>query len=208
MGNMLEAKDIQCTRGERLLFKGVSFALHGGDLLHLGGANGSGKTSLLRTLCGLSRLQGGSILWCGEDIRDLREDYCAQVVYIGHQAGVKDDLTTTENLCFSSALAGVPISQDEANAALSMVGLEDYIDRPARALSQGQKRRVALARLWVSRSPLWILDEPFTALDKKACAQLKERIESFLAGIGMVILTTHQEIDINASSVQHVRLDA
>lgn len=203
---MLAADDLCCERGGRALFSNLEFALDRGVLMHIRGANGSGKTSLLRMLCGLTPPAAGRITWEGEDIRELRENYTAQILHVGHHPAIKDELTALENLQIAQALAGQPVSSVEAKAALNTVGLQGRANLPARVLSQGQRRRVALARLWLSRSPLWILDEPFNALDVDATAMLERHIETHLGCGGMVVLTTHQKPAIASERLQVVQL--
>ncbi len=203
---MLEVKDLECIRGDRRLFSGLSFSLHPGELLHLYGHNGSGKTTLMRTVCGLIQPIAGVIRWRGEGARALGEEFTRELIYIGHKNGIKDDLSGVENLRISSVLDGVPISEQSAWEALEKMGLRGHEDLPTRFLSQGQKRRVALARLLVNEIPLWILDEPFTALDKTAVRSLQAVIQSHLEKGGMVILTTHQEVALTRGEVKRLRL--
>jgi heme exporter protein A len=203
----LNATNVHCVRGERLLVENLSFELKNGTVLYLQGVNGSGKTTLLRTICGLSKPYEGNIEWCGEDINNLVEDYYKQVLYIGHLPGIKDDLTALENLQFSLTLAGVEIDADRAAEVLEMLGLSGRLNLPTRVLSQGQKRRVALARLWLQESSLWVLDEPFTALDTNATSLLKERIEHFAQAGGIVVMTTHQEVAIQVPEFVQLRLN-
>jgi heme exporter protein A len=202
----LQAHRLTCVRGDLQLFADLSFEIQPGDALWVSGTNGSGKTSLLRMLCGLSVPADGEVRWGGRNIRGLRDEFCSKLVYIGHANGVKDDLLAWENLVVSTTLAGTPVTEDEAHAALQQLGLGRAADLPTRALSQGQRKRVALARLSLGMGmPLWILDEPFTALDKSAVAALCGTISRHLAGGGMVIYTTHQEIDLSARRA--LRLD-
>ena len=197
---MLEAEDIECTRGDRVLFHGVSFALEPGALLRIAGANGSGKTSLLRIVCGLAVPTLGILKWQGENVRTLREEYWKDLVYIAHSSAVKDDLTAQENVEIGCALAGFRVTPGEAAGALEQFGVAHCAYLPARSLSQGQRRRVALARLALSADvPLWVLDEPFTALDAGAVLFLQGLIAAHLVRGGIVILTTHQEVSIVAS---------
>jgi heme exporter protein A len=203
---MLEVVDLECTRGDRKLFSGLGFSLVEGELLHLFGHNGSGKTTLMRTLCGLIQQSAGEVLWNGTPIRKQGEEFTREVIYIGHKNGIKDDLTGVENLRISSTLDGFPVSEEEAWDALERMGLRGHEDLPTRVLSQGQKRRVALARLLVNRAKLWVLDEPFTALDKAAVEYLQEIIRSHLDRGGMVILTTHQEVRITQGQVRELQL--
>jgi len=204
---MLSANALACVRGERRLFSDLSFTLTPHTLLAVRGANGSGKTSLLRMLCGLLAPAAGGVAWNGSDIRSERETYCAQIAYIGHLNGVKDDLTGSENLQFAARAAGLDASAESADAALLKLGLGGFQRQPCRTLSQGQRRRVALARLCLSASrPLWVLDEPFTALDAAALALTRTLIEMHLQQGGMAILTTHQDVAISATSMQHIEL--
>ena len=195
-------------RGDRLLFDKLNFNLSNGSVLYLQGANGSGKTTLLRTICGLSKPHEGAINWCGENINSLAEEYSKHVLYIGHLAGIKEDLTALENLRFSLTLSGTDISKNNATEVLKMLGLANGLNLPTRMLSQGQKRRVALARLWLQDLPLWILDEPFTALDDSATSLLKQKIEAFANDGGIVVMTTHQEVVMSVPKFEQLRLDA
>lgn len=204
----LTVKNLVGVRGDRLLFEKLSFECSSGSVLYLQGANGTGKTTLLRTLCGLSKPYAGTINWCGENINSLAEEYHKHVLYVGHLPGIKDDLTALENLRFSLALSGTEASEQMASEALKMLGLAKGLNLPTRMLSQGQKRRVALARLWLQELPLWILDEPFTALDAPATELLKRKIESFANDGGMVVMTTHQEVAISVPKFEQLRLDA
>jgi heme exporter protein A len=204
----LSAENLVGVRGDKLLFEHINFSVSNGTVLYLQGANGSGKTTLLRTVCGLSKPYEGSVKWGGEDIYALAEDYYKHVLYIGHLPGIKEDLTAVENLQFSLALAGTEVSLSRASEVLNMLGLTNRLNLPTRVLSQGQKRRVALARLWLQDLPLWILDEPFTALDTHAAGLLKQRIEAFANDGGMVMMTTHQEVNMNVPRFEQLRLDA
>ncbi len=205
---MLEALDLACQRGHRVLFTGLSFALTAGELLLVAGPNGSGKTSLLRILCGLSQPAQGEVRWAGRRIHDLGEAFRSQLFYLGHHNGVKDDLTALENLRINAALGGDPLSVDAALAALDRIGLSGREDLPVKALSQGQRRRVALARLLVSRAPLWILDEPLTALDARAIGLIQDRLAAHLAQGGMAVITTHQPIAVEGVVPRRVELSA
>ncbi|MCW8948792.1 MAG: cytochrome c biogenesis heme-transporting ATPase CcmA [Sedimenticola sp.] len=203
---MLEVSGLACVRGDRKLFFDLSFTLAAGELLHLHGHNGSGKTTLMRTLCGLIKESEGEIRWNNESIHGLGEEFTREVVYIGHKNGIKDDLTGVENLRVCTALDGYPITEQQAWDALEKMGLRGHEDLPSRVLSQGQKRRVALARLLVNQSKLWILDEPFTALDVAAVDFLQSIIRAHINGGGMVILTTHQEVKITREQVKELQL--
>jgi heme exporter protein A len=196
---MLEAAGLECVRQQRKLFSGLSLALGRGESLRVAGANGSGKTSLLRILCGLLPPDAGEVRWQGERIRSLREEYARQLVYLGHAPAVKDELTAEENLQIASRLSGMAVPAERIKAALGRFQVPgSFVKR----LSQGQKRRAALARLCLAESvPLWLLDEPFTALDAQGIGLLKELIETHTRRGGMVAFTTHQDPGIAASRV-------
>ncbi len=205
---MLKAQGLACLRGDRLLFKDLSFALEAGGLLTVLGENGSGKSSLLRLLCGLLTPEQGEILWAGKPIKAHAEQYLPNLKYVGHLNGLKDDLSALENLQMSASLTGQDVSATSALAALTAIGIARCAHLPVRVLSQGQKRRVALAALWLSPSPLWILDEPFAALDAAATEVLAARIGEHLAAGGMTILTSHQDVAIKAKAAHTVSLSA
>lgn len=203
--SMLEVDQLACMRGDALLFRGLSFGLAGGGLLHVAGRNGAGKTSLLRLLCGLMLPEEGEIRWHGKAIRAQREEYHGALLFLGHANAVKDEFSALENLRVACALAGRAVSETQALAALDAIGLAHRIELDARHLSQGQRRRVALARLLLAEAvPLWILDEPFTALDVPAVGLLARTIEAHLARGGAVIYTTHQDVPIASKSVQRI----
>jgi heme exporter protein A len=204
---MLNADNVSCLRGERRLITALSFTVQRGRLLAVKGENGSGKTSLLRMLCGLLPADEGRILWQGEDVRACKERYLASLIYIGHLNSLKDDLTPVENVTISARLAGEEVSEGRTCEALEAIGLARAIQRlPTRVLSQGQKRRVSLARLWLSDRSLWILDEPFAALDASATGLLTQQLRSHLNNGGIVIAATHQEIEVEADRLDHLRL--
>ena len=205
---MLTAQGLACVRGDRLLFKDVSLVLEAGSLLYVLGENGSGKSSLLRMLCGLLTPEQGEVLWAGKSIKSHAEQYLPNLKYLGHLNGLKEDLTALENLQMGARIAGQDVTAAAALAALSAIGIARCANLPVRVLSQGQKRRVALAALWLSRSPLWILDEPFAALDVAATEVLAARISEHLAAGGMTILTSHQDVPIKAKSTATLRLSA
>lgn len=183
-------------RGERRLFSGIDLAVAPGEWLHLQGENGAGKTSLLRILVGLAPPAAGEVCWQGSPIRRLAEDYRRDMVYLGHHVAVKEDLTAIENLQLGAGLDGAVLSEQDAMTALSRMGLKGREELPVRVLSQGQKRRVLLARLLAKKARLWVLDEPFTALDVKAVAMLSDLIGKHVAAGGMAVLTSHQSMPI------------
>ena len=203
----LDVNKLQCTRGDRELFTNLSFTLEKGQLMMLEGRNGSGKTTLLRALCGLYLPDEGEILWQGKTIKKQDEDYRQELLYLGHLNAIKADLTVLENLRFNSLLAGESVSDDDLMDALDTIGLFAFEDFPTSQLSQGQKRRVALARLLVSKATLWILDEPFVALDIGAVELLQSIIAKHVENGGMVILTTHQEVPLTTGEVIRLSLN-
>lgn len=170
--------------------------------MQIEGANGSGKTSLLRILAGLSRPSEGSVLWNEVDILTQRSDYYAQMAYLGHALGVKTDLSPVENLKMALALAGLPVALEGLYQALEQTGLAGKEDLPARFLSAGQKQRVALARLLVCPARLWIIDEPFTALDVSGVGLVCGLLERHLEQGGMVVLTSHQAVCVRGEVVK------
>lgn len=194
---MLEVIDLECARGDRSLFEGLSFTISPGEILHIRGQNGRGKTTLLRTLCGLSLPVAGEVRWNGASIRALAEDYRARLAYVGHVNGVQGDLTALENLRHAACLYGVAARGDRALAGhLRRLGL-DALDLPAKFMSQGQQRRLALARLTLARRPLWVLDEPFTSLDIDATATVGGVMVEHLGSGGMIVATSHQALRLD-----------
>src|SRR5258706_1661270 len=193
---MLETSGLACERGGVRLFSGLRFSLGAGGLLRVRGPNGSGKTSLLRILAGLTQPAEGSVRWRG---RAPDEDYRREMLYIGHASALSDDLTVLENLQFILNVFEVRTIERHQKETLELFALERVAHMPARFLSQGQRRRAALARLAVStRIPLWLLDEPFAALDGEAIEQLSALATAHLAAVGLLVLTPHQEIPIAA----------
>jgi heme exporter protein A len=193
-------------RGERLLFSDVNFSMTPGTFLQVTGPNGSGKTSLLRILCGLMAPENGEIRWQGANIRSLGEEYSRNFTYVGHRNGVKEELTALENLRIFSGLTGIDLSREQAQQALEQVGLNRRENLPARFLSEGQRRRSALARLITGDTPLWVLDEVLASLDAAAVGLVKSLIEGHLSKGGMAIVATHQEFTLSAGSFQRLEL--
>lgn len=203
---MLEVGNLACSRGDHRLFSGLSFTLQAGEIMQVQGANGSGKTSLLRTLCGFMQPDEGEILWRGKSVRELGEDYYAELLYIGHLNAIKDELNALENLQMSAGLAGYTVTEQQAVTALRRMGLQRREHLPVRVLSQGQRRRVTLARLLIGDAHLWILDEPLTALDVGAVGLMQELIGEHLSKGGMAIFTTHQPLQVEGVRTRQLAL--
>lgn len=201
----LVARDLACTRSERVLFRALSVELAAGQGLYVAGDNGVGKTSLLRILCGLLEPSAGEVLWQGRALGKQREALGQALLFIGHLSAVKDDLSAEENLCFAASLAGLRVSAQAVREALARLRLTALAGQLARTMSQGQRRRLALARLALAhawpdwRAPLWVLDEPFTALDAGGVEVLRQLMDEHLAGGGLLVVTTHQAVDWPAS---------
>ena len=200
----LTIHDLACERSERWLFKGLSFGLSASQLLLVQGGNGQGKTSLLRLLTGLGRPDAGEVRWRGEPIARCRDRYHREMAYLGHANGIKDDLNPVENLRFHVALHGRPFEQAQALDTLKRLGLSRCLDLPCRALSFGQRRRVALSALLLAGASLWILDEPLTGLDVTAVALVEGLIRDHLQAGGMVVATTHQVMNLAGVDVQRL----
>ena len=198
---MLTISNISCVRGHKPLFAPVSFALQAGQALHLEGDNGVGKTSLLRIICGLSPADEGEVLWNGVALNrqhpEAVEAFRASLCYMGHNLSLKDELTPIENLLFDAQGAGRSLSHDKAMEALRKMGLNNRAHLPLRVLSQGQKRRTALARLSVSDVKLWVLDEPFVALDAQSLDNLRALLANHVMQGGMLLFTSHQAVELS-----------
>lgn len=193
---MLSAHNLVCARGERTLFKDLSFQVNAGELLYVRGENGAGKTSLLRLLVGLAKPAAGEVRWKGTLVEKCAEDYHANSLYFGHHGALKGELSALENLKFSAAMDGHQLQESQALSALALFGLKGRERLPVEWLSAGQKRRVLLARLTLRKAKLWILDEPLNALDVKATQFLLDMIRQHLQQQGAVIMTSHQAFDL------------
>ena len=203
--NSLQTTALQCERGGRVLCDNLAFELHAGEALLVQGANGSGKTSLLRIITGLTTAIEGDVLWNGVPITDDEQAYQRELLFIGHQAAIKQELSVRENLRLHYALNGC-----EADSMVDLaekVGLRQRLGVICSRLSAGQQRRVSLARLFLSEQPLWILDEPLTALDVDFIATIEARLQTHLANGGMLILTTHRGLDLGTATVRHLDLN-
>ncbi len=201
----LEVVELECVRDDRVLFSGLSFEVDAGQALMVEGANGTGKTTLLRAICGLVRPESGAVRWCGADIADTRLEYQADLAYLAHAHGIKEELTPAENLRMSRALAAGDTGC-EPLGALRQVGMEDFADVSVRVLSAGQRRRVALARLLLSNARLWVLDEPFTALDKAGIKMVEALLEDHCAGGGIALVSSHHPLSLACSVDTPIRL--
>ncbi len=196
MTGLLSANDLCVLRGDRCLFKCLNFALNPGELLFVAGANGSGKTSLLRGIAGLLDFETGHISWDGQKILDAYQVFRSDLVWLSHRVGFKDELRLLENLQFESALRSC--SMEKAQTVIERLGLATLSSLPFRYLSAGQQRRVALARMVLANGRLWMMDEPFTNLDKAGQALVAELISEHLGGGGLCIVASHQSVEIDA----------
>lgn len=202
---MLSVHNLACQRGGRELFSGINFELNPGELLYIRGANGTGKTTLLRSVCGLTQPENGEIHWNKQGITSQATEFHQQLCYLGHRNGLHPELSPFENLLTDADLH--PSSSDaDISAAIDAAGIKEKTDVPVKYLSQGQQRRVALSKCLVRNSKLWVLDEPFTALDDKAIDWFVSVIAMHLENSGMVLLTTHQETAVNAHVTREVML--
>lgn len=193
---MLSATDLGCSRGPRTLFEHLDLSVDAGQWLYVSGANGAGKTTLLRTLVGLSPPDHGDIRWRGRPVREQQDEFRRATLYLGHPAAVKDELTPIENLQWGCGIDAHRLAREVAEAALQRIGLLGRATLPTRFLSAGQKRRVLLARLLVRPAVLWVLDEPFAALDGAAVNLVTDLLREHLATGGMAVLTSHQPVPL------------
>ena len=202
---LLSATGLRSVRGERELFSDLSFGLHAGELLQIHGANGSGKTTLLRIICRLTHADAGELYWNGAPVSGRHQAYVSELHYLGHLNGIKLDLSPLENLSFSASLNGtaprIPLAD-----ALEKVALYGFENEPARTLSAGQRRRIGLASLLVSTAKVWILDEPFTALDVAGIGILEGLLHEHLESGGMVILASHAPVNLHERHKRELRL--
>jgi heme exporter protein A len=192
----LEARELTCLRGERTLFSGLDLSISAGQCLHVRGENGVGKTSLLRILTGLSRPEFGEVLWANQSIAIDPLAYHRELLFLGHRDALKEDLSAVENLMMYAALDAVSLPYEKALASLWRFGLRGRENLPVHCLSAGQKRRLLMARMLTRQAKLWILDEPFNALDFQAVNELQDLIAEHLVGNGLVVLTSHQAVSL------------
>ncbi|WP_163390896.1 cytochrome c biogenesis heme-transporting ATPase CcmA [Enterovibrio norvegicus] len=204
---MLEVRQLSSIRNERVLFEDLNFTVSPGDLVQIEGPNGAGKTTLLRIIAGLGLSESGDVFWNGNSVTKAREEFYSDLLFLGHSTGVKRELTAYENLAFYQKMHGTP-DEDRLWDALARVGLAGREDVPAAQLSAGQNRRVALARLWISQSLLWILDEPLTAIDKQGVKVLELLFQKHVDNGGIVLFTTHQDMFHDNPKLRRITLGA
>jgi len=197
-----------CSKGGRQLFQNIDCTLESGQWLYIAGANGVGKTSLLRMVCGLAPIESGEIFWNAAPIHAQREAYRQDLCYLGHLNALQESMTVNENLRFTAAMGGVAPDAEQTREVLARFGVGGRGQQLARHLSQGQKRRVALARLALRQARLWVLDEPFVAMDEAGVNMLADLIAEHLSKGGMAVLTSHQQVAIGAIPAQVLELRA
>ena len=203
---LLHIKSVTCIKQDRCLFADLNFSLNSGQIMQLAGPNGAGKTSLLRIIAGFSVPDEGTVLFQGQPISKYYEEYARELLFIGHKTGVNTQLSAVENVRHWLQINGY-INEPDLYPILAQLGLVGLEDVPVRMLSAGQQRRVALVRLWLSDAKLWVLDEPFTALDKSGVAFLQQRFTEHLQSGGAILLTTHQDLTTHFSNLQTVTLE-
>ena len=201
----LRAENLIYEINDKLIIDGVSFSVKSGEMLFIEGSNGSGKTTLLRIISGLMQADEGQVTWNGKSIEQDRIEFNQQLTYLGHSTGVKAELSTLENISFFSALSGLP-QKENSQAAIEWVGLKSYENSPGRHLSYGQQRRVALTRLLMEPSTIWILDEPFAGLDKNMIGALETRFKDHVHAGGILVLTSHQHIELDQVNTTRLQL--
>ncbi|UTW45555.1 cytochrome c biogenesis heme-transporting ATPase CcmA [bacterium SCSIO 12696] len=194
---LLQLCGLSFERDDRLLFSDLSTTVEAGDILQVSGDNGSGKTTLLKVLIGSLSAHSGECRWRGTPVQKCAYEYASELLYIGHQTGIKSTLTPEENLRWLDRLQGGSKPLESLTDTLARVGLQGYEDVPCHSLSAGQQRRVALARLYISQAALWVLDEPFTAIDRTGVAALEQQLQHHVKKGGAVVLTTHQPLAID-----------
>lgn len=205
-GALLEARAINCWRGDRHILRDVSFALRAGEFLKITGPNGVGKTTLLRIVCGLLPAESGVVEWHGRPMRGTSDEFHAEMAYLGHLNSLKADLTARENLRFLAGLRQ-DLAPSEVDGALDRVGILSRGDLPARSLSAGQKRRLALARLLLADATLWVLDEPVTNLDTAGIELVEALVREHIGGGGMALAAAHQRLLDDEPGLRRLELD-
>lgn len=203
----LQAENLHLWRGDRHVLRGVRLAVGAGECLQISGGNGAGKTSLLRTLSGLMYPEEGSVSWCGENIRRNLQSFYGDLAYIGHEPPLKPDLTARENLRYWVGVRR-PLARPEVDSGLARLGADQWLNRPVRTLSAGQKRRVALAGLLLMAAPLWLLDEPTTNLDAEGQRLVGTLIEEHLARGGLVVAAIHHELAVSSAVIRRLELSS
>ena len=203
---VLGVNKVHVWRGERHVLRGVSLQLNPGELMHVSGPNGTGKTTLLRVITGLLRPEQGVVTWRGRPIQERRSEYQAELAYGAHEPALKADLTALENLRFSVGLKR-KVSQAELTAALQLTGVAECADLPTRVLSAGQRRRVTMARILAMQARLWLLDEPFANLDAQGSVLISELLQSHVRAGGLALVVAHHELTLDCA-VRRLELNA
>lgn len=201
---MLSAENLECIRNDQILFTQLNLNLYPGDILHIVGENGCGKSSLLQILVGLLLPQAGEVYWQQQPIQQADVDYRQQLIYIGHKIGVKNSLSVLENLQLAASLCDSSIT--DWKEILSYFNLQQHAHSLCGKMSAGQRQRVALTRLLISKAALWILDEPFTAIDQAGTAALHQLLQQHTARGGMVALTSHQSLQLQETNIKRLAL--
>jgi heme exporter protein A len=204
----LAVSGLGCLRGGKVLFRDLGFVLERGQALVVNGANGAGKSSLLRSLAGLLPWRAGQLQWCGHTLKPTDAAYAQRLAYLGHHSGMSDTLTGLENLRFALTLAEVPWDTGLVQQVLQQLALQDVVSRPLGRLSQGQRRRLALARVWLSQRPLWLLDEPDNSLDGEGCQRLVQMLDQHLEAGGLAVVVSHRGLALPPQHTQTLSLSA